>query len=191
MTLHIAPGRTARLGMEHQRQEAKRLGLAVDMATGTGWPSYYLEEHVGPAQAMQANVTSMVMEGVFERFPNVNVVSAENGFGWMPSLCWRLDAAYSMLQSEVRHLRRPPSEYIRQHVFFCTQPMEEPENPQHFYDLLDMFGDAVSQIVFATDYPHWDADDPDEAFPVAIPPELQQKIYFDNAASLYGLKPRP
>jgi predicted TIM-barrel fold metal-dependent hydrolase len=32
--------------------------------TGTGWPSFYLEDHVGPAQAMQANVISMVAEGV-------------------------------------------------------------------------------------------------------------------------------
>ena len=79
------------------------------------------------------------------------------------------------------------AEYVRQHVFFCTQPMEEPENPQHFYDLLEMFGDAVSQILFATDYPHWDWDAPDQAFPVRISPELQRQIYFENAARLYKL----
>ena len=65
--------------------------------TGTGWPSFYLEDHVGPAQAMQANVVSMVTEGVFERFPTLKFVSVENGFGWIPSLMWRhgqrLDAA--------------------------------------------------------------------------------------------------
>lgn len=60
------------------------------------------------------------------------------------------------------------------------------------YGSIPGVGDRVSRLVmgsmiFATDYPHWDADDPDEAFPVALPPELQQKIYFDNAASLYGL----
>ena len=31
--------------------------------------------------------SSMVVEGVFERFPTLNVVSVENGFGWLPSLC--------------------------------------------------------------------------------------------------------
>ena len=30
-------------------------------------------------------------------------------------------------------------------------------------------------------------DDPDLAFPVALTPELQQKLYFDNAAVLYNL----
>src|SRR5947208_4400793 len=37
--------------------------------TGTGWPSFYVDDHVGPAQAMQGNIMSMVLEGVFEHFP--------------------------------------------------------------------------------------------------------------------------
>ena len=36
--------------------------------TGTGWPSFYIEDHVGPAQAMQANIMCLVTEGVFETF---------------------------------------------------------------------------------------------------------------------------
>ena len=155
--------------------------------TGTGWPSYYIEEHVGPAQAMQGNVTSMVLEGVFERFPKLNVVSAENGFGWLPALCWRLDNLYKMLHTEVPELKRLPSEYIRERVWLCTQPMEEPERPEHFHDLLDLFGDGVDRIVFATDYPHWDWDAPDQAFPVRVSPELQRKIYYENAQTLYRL----
>src|SRR5712691_137211 len=62
--------------------------------TGTGWPSFYLDDHVGPAQAMQANVMSMVVEGVFEEFPGLRIVSVENGFAWLPSLCWRLDTTW-------------------------------------------------------------------------------------------------
>jgi uncharacterized protein len=157
--------------------------------TGTGWPSYYIEDHVGPAQAMQANVISMVAEGVFEQFPTLKLVSAENGFGWLPALCWRLDSTWHLLKAEVPHLKRLPSEYVREHVYVCTQPMEEPHRPRQFLQLLEHYGPAVDRIVFATDYPHWDADDPDEAFPIALPPELQQKIYFDNAAALYGLAP--
>jgi predicted TIM-barrel fold metal-dependent hydrolase len=162
-------------------------GSAGQPITGTGWPSFYVDDHVGPAQAMPANVLSMVAEGVFEHFPNLNLVSAENGFGWLPSLCWRLDSAWHLLKAEVPHLKRLPSEYIQEHVYVCTQPMEEPHRPRQFHQLLEHFGPSIDRIVFATDYPHWDADDPDEAFPVALPPELAQKIYFDNAARLYGL----
>jgi predicted TIM-barrel fold metal-dependent hydrolase len=155
--------------------------------TGTGWPSFYLEEHVGPAQAMQGNVSSMVIEGVFERFPTLNVVSVENGFFWLPSLMWRLDAAWKVLKSEVPHLKRAPSEYCREHVYLSTQPMEEPHKRQHFLQTLEMFG-CDDRVMFATDYPHWDWDAPDLAFPVSLPPALERKILIDNAAKLYKLE---
>src|SRR5258708_12295178 len=54
--------------------------------TGSGWASFYLEDHVGPAQAMQANLISMVAEGVFERFPSLKLVSVQNRFGCPPPL---------------------------------------------------------------------------------------------------------
>src|SRR5215210_1311162 len=136
--------------------------------TGAGWPSFYLEEHVGPAQAAQANVVSLVMEGVFERFPTLRFVSVENGFAWLPSLCWRMDTAWSMLKAEVPHLAHAPSEYVRGHVYVATQPMEEPSRGAFFFQMLEQYGDMADQIVFASDYPHWDADDPDGAFPVHL-----------------------
>lgn len=155
--------------------------------TGAGWPSFYIEEHVGPAQAMQANITSMIVEGVFDRFPGLNVVSVENGFGWLPSLMWRLDSSWKMLKSEVPHLTRLPSEIIAEHVYLSTQPMEEPNKPEYFFQMLEQFGSAADHIMFASDYPHWDWDSPDGCFPVNLPAALQQKIYYDNAAALYRL----
>jgi len=155
--------------------------------TGAGWPSFYLEDHVGPAQAMQANIISLVAEGIFDRFPGVKVVSVENGLGWLPSLMWRLDASWRLLRAEVPHLQRAPSEYVREHVYATTQPMEEPPKPKQFFQLLDQLGDLVNHILFASDYPHWDADQPDDALPVRLPEDLVRKIYFENAAALYGL----
>jgi hypothetical protein len=154
--------------------------------TGTGWPSFYIEEHVGPAQAMQGNISSMVLEGVFDRFPTLKVVSVENGFFWLPALMWRLDAAWTLLKSEVPALKRAPSEYIREHVYLSTQPMEEPHKRQHFSQTLEMFG-ADDRILFATDYPHWDWDAPDMAFPISLPADLERKILVENAAKLYHL----
>jgi predicted TIM-barrel fold metal-dependent hydrolase len=155
--------------------------------TGTGWPSFYIDEHVGPAQAMQANIISMVAEGVFERFPTLRLVSVENGFAWLPSLCWRMDTTWQLLKSEVPHLRRAPSEYIHERVYLSTQPMEEPHKAHYFMQLLEQLGPSLDHLLFATDYPHWDADDPDEAVPSQLSDEVRQKLYFDNAARLYGL----
>lgn len=154
--------------------------------TGTGYPSFYIEEHVGPAQAIQANLISLVAEGVFERFPTLGVISVENGFAWLPSLMWRLDETWHFLKGEVPLLARPPSEYLREHVYITTQPMEEPPYPHQFTQLLDHFGDT-GHLLFATDYPHWDFDDPDHAFPIRLSPEVQRRIYFENARTLYDL----
>ncbi len=155
--------------------------------TGTGWPSFYLEEHVGPAQAMQANVISLVAEGVFERFPALKVVSVENGFGWVPSLMWRLDGAWKLLRSEVPHLKRPPSEYIREHLYLTTQPVEEPHKPEYFGQMIEQYGDMVDHILFASDYPHWDADNPDMALPNTLSEDVKRGIYYENAQRLFGL----
>lgn len=45
--------------------------------TGTGWTSFYIEEHVAFSNAMQTALTSMIFEGVFERFPDFKLVLVE------------------------------------------------------------------------------------------------------------------
>ena len=54
--------------------------------TSGGWPSFYIEEMVGHAQCQQAVLTSLIFEGVFERFPKLKVVLVEGGFAWAPAL---------------------------------------------------------------------------------------------------------
>ena len=41
--------------------------------------------------------------------------------------------------------------------------------------------------MFATDYPHWDFDAPDTAFPGKLTPDVAEKIMAGNAKALYGL----
>src|SRR3978361_2333617 len=89
------------------------------------------------AQTTQWGVTSLVCGGVFERFPKLRVVIMEGGLGWIPSLSARMDKHWSRLRSEVPHLKRPPSEYVRQQVWFTTQPMEEPATAAQLIDLFD------------------------------------------------------
>ena len=154
--------------------------------TGAGHASFYIEDHTSPPQAVQANVASMVFEGVFERFP-VKLVSIENGFGWVPSLMWRMDAAWKQLRSEIPHLGRPPSEVIAERLYVSTQPIEEPSRPADFGVLMEHLGSLTSHLMLASDYPHWDGDNPDVVLPASLPAEVKRAIRFDNAAALYGL----
>jgi predicted TIM-barrel fold metal-dependent hydrolase len=153
-------------------------------STGSGWPSYYMEEHHAVAESMQAVVVSLIFEGVFERFPRLRVVIMEGGLGWIPSLCARMDRNWERMRSEVPHLRRRPSEYLHESIWFTTQPMEEPEQPGHLLDLMDRIG--WDRLLFSTDYPHWDFDDPRYAFRAPLTPMQRRQVLFGNAQRFYG-----
>jgi uncharacterized protein len=161
-------------------------GLGGNPITSSGWPSYYIEDHTVMSMAFQTQVISLVCEGVFERFRSLRVVLLEGGLAWIPSLMWRLDKHWKRLRDEVPHLRRPPSEYIREHMRATTQPMEEPPDPKQLLQVIEHLG-SDEMLMFATDYPHWDYDDPDRAFPVRLPPDMKQKIFSENARALYTL----
>ena len=151
--------------------------------TAAGWASYYIEDMVGHAQSMQGQLVSLVMEGVFARLPGLKLVLIEGGFGWAPSLCWRLDKIWEKLRAETPHVPRPPSEYIRAQVWFTTQPMEEPENRQHVLDAIDWIG--WDRLLFASDYPHWDFDDPFTSVPRMT--EAQKAAFYrGNARAVFG-----
>lgn len=176
----------------HAAAEAAGLPVAVHAfgyggypVTGGGWPSYYMEEMVGHAQCCQAQLSSLVLEGVFERFPKLKVLLIEAGVGWLPALMWRLDKHWSRLRGETPYLKRKPSDYIRQHVWLTTQPMEEPEKRKHFNDMVEWIG--LDRLLFATDYPHWDFDDPLWSVPVRLSDEQREALFRGNAKALYGL----
>jgi uncharacterized protein len=153
--------------------------------TASGHCSYYAEWHQANAIGMQALVTSLVLEGVFERFPALRVVLVEGGFAWLPSLAWRLDKHWARMQDEVPHVPRPPSEYIRRNLWLTTQPVEEPEQPRHLRDVIDWIG--WDRLLFSTDYPHWDYDDPGHAFRIPMTGTERSLLFRENARAVYRL----
>lgn len=153
--------------------------------TASGYPSRYMEWHnILPTNYM-AHINSMVCEGVFEKFPELKVVAIEGGISWLAHLMWRMDKNYKALRDTTPWLKRMPSEYIKEHVFLTTQPIEEPDDPQHLVDIIKMCN-AESQILFSSDYPHWDFDHPKLALR-SFPKEMKQAILGGNAMKLYGL----
>ena len=63
--------------------------------------------HRGPSRAsvhsMQNQAASLILEGVFERFPTLKIVMIEGGFAWGPTLAWRLDNHWRKMRDEVPH----------------------------------------------------------------------------------------
>ena len=160
-------------------------GTSGRPASNTGWPSFYIEDMTEHASCCQAQVASMILEGVFERYPDLKIIMIEAGFGWMPSLGWRMDKHWKKLKAEVPHLKKAPSEYLREHFWVSTQPMEETETPAHLIDVMGWIG--WDKIMFSSDYPHWDFDDPFLALPPSLNEKQRAMIYSENARALYKL----
>jgi len=159
---------------------------ALRSSTPVGRPSNYFEWHTGIPMTFQAHLISMVTEGVFERFPHLKLVLCEGGIAWLVHTMWRLDKNFKALRSLTPWLKRPPSEYILESVRLTTQPLEEPDDPKQLLQVFEMI-EAHRTVCFASDFPHWDFDDPRRVFPKAMDAHLRRRIFYDNAAELYGL----
>jgi hypothetical protein len=162
--------------------------LASNRITPSGPANYYFEEHCDFAGFNFPLVSSLIFEGVFERFPRLKVAMLELAWTWAVPLAWRMDHAYRMLRSEVPHLTRLPSEYLKDHFWYTTQPMEEPEEPRWFDDVLDIFeaSGMKDKLMYSSDYPHWDFDEP-TAFPKSLDEDQLRRILGENARDLYNI----
>jgi predicted TIM-barrel fold metal-dependent hydrolase len=129
-------------------------------------------------------ITRMVYGGVFERFPDLKMVSAENDVGWMPNWIHRLDHVHAKIP-DTKRLPLTPSEYVRRNVWGTFQ--DDPIGPATW----QFFG--RHNYMWASDFPHADSTFPhslkiiDEHF-AGIPAEVTRNIVFDNAKRLYGIE---
>jgi hypothetical protein len=151
--------------------------------TGTGPPTFFWEAHALLCETGMGHVASAIAHGVFARWPGTRLVLIECGVAWLPAVLWRLDADYRALRKETPWLKRLPSEYARDHVRLTTQPLEQPRDPGSLWPALEDIG-AQDMLLFASDYPHWDFDDPRL---VPIPRDWREDVMDGNARALYGL----
>ena len=93
-----------------------------------------------------------------ERFPDLPVVWIESGISWIPFLMQRLDTQYRMRSSECPLLRKLPSDYMRD-MYYTTQPMEMPDDIELLETTFRAMN-AETQLLWSSDYPHWDMDIP-------------------------------
>ena len=161
-------------------------GAPGNPPTAVGWPSFYMEEYAGMAQPFQSQLMSMVVEGVFDRFPTLRVACVESGWAWLPPFLWRFDKEWKGLRREIPWTKRLPSEYVRAHVRFTLQPIDGPPEGERMRHLIDQLG-SDELLMFSSDYPHWHFDRASEALPAGLPDDLTRKIMAENARAFYRL----
>ncbi len=153
--------------------------------TAAGYPSYYLEMRMARPQIAMAHLTSLICEGVFEKFPGLRFLFIEHDFFWVPGLLWHMDADWKSLRDYTPWIKRLPSEYVREHVRFGSQPMPNVPTKQDLDTMLRWLH-AEDVLLFASDYPHFDWDEPSH-FLSGHDPLLRQKIMSENAQQIYRL----
>ena len=159
--------------------------IAAPATSAAGNVTNYLQAHTSLPQFYQAHTISLVLEGVFEVFPGLKIALIEGGFAWAPHVLWRMDKEYKGLRQQAPRLRRLPSEYVRDHVRFGTQPIEEPKKVSHLEQIIDMLG-GPEMLLFCTDFPHWDFDEP-SVLPKRLGEGAIRKILHDNAVEFFNL----
>jgi uncharacterized protein len=132
------------------------------------------------------HMTNWIVNGLPERFPKLKVLWIESGLTWAYSLMQRLDHSYLMRTSDCPSLKRKPSEYMRE-MFYSSQPMEVPDDLSILEATFKMIN-AESQLVWSSDYPHWDFDLPSVIYDLPFLGEpAKRNILGGNAAKLFGL----
>ncbi len=173
-------------------EAAEHHGLPIGIHAGsiyrhapapTGWPNSYLGDYIAYGNAFEPALLSLIAEGVFVKFPRLKVVLLESGVTWLSAFIWRANKTWRGTRSEIPWVKRPPGDYVRDHVRLTTQPLDAPSDP----DMLDIVVEQLASdrlLLFATDYPHWHFDG-DAALPPSLGRELTTKILYENALDTY------
>ncbi|MFL5060600.1 MAG: amidohydrolase family protein [Xanthobacteraceae bacterium] len=132
------------------------------------------------------HMANWVVNGLPERFPKLKVMWIESGLTWAYCLMQRLDHEFMMRTSDCPSLKRKPSEYMRE-MYYSSQPMEVPDDLSILEATFKMVN-AETQLVWASDYPHWDFDLPSVIYDLPFLSEpAKRNILGANAARLFGL----
>ena len=172
--------------------EERGLPLAFHAATNWGDQSMNITNKFIATHALGftwfniVHMTNWVVNGIPERFPGLKSIWIESGLAWVPFLMQRLDNEYMMRSSEVPSLKRKPSDYMRE-MYYTSQPMEMVENHSMLQETFKMIN-AETQLLYASDYPHWDMDLPSTIYDLPfLSQQAKRNILGESARKLFKL----
>ena len=140
------------------------------------------------------SITQMVLSGVFDRFPKLKMFFAETRLGWVPFWLEHADLWYERHNGWAQEqlgfvpLKRLPSEYVRDHIYFSVQYEKVAVELRHHI--------GVDHILFATDFPHIECEWPnsrsfiDEIY-ADVPDDERERIWARNTVDYFKLDAEP
>ncbi len=177
------------------------LGMPVNfhILTGFGWSSDGFEvlgwqqnvrgAVLGELDEAAQVIFDLVLNGVLERFPRLQIVLVETEIGWMPWVIEKLDqklvkVAKASGGKGVGTLSLKPSEFCRRqvHATFFNDPVGT--------RMLDWWG--ADNCMWSSDYPHPNSTWPNSREVIArdlgyLDAERRARLTWKNVTALYGL----
>jgi predicted TIM-barrel fold metal-dependent hydrolase len=142
--------------------------------------------HCGAIEAVQ-----LILSGVFDRFPKLQIYWAENNIGWIPYFYQQMDQAYKISCSwaerllGLKRLSRLPSEYLKEHAHWGF--FDDPIGVQlrHYV--------GVDRIMWSTDFPHIVTRWPNslqvmEEQMIGVPEDEKHQMLAGNAVKFFHLE---
>ncbi len=137
-----------------------------------------------PFPPMQTLAT-MIIDGVFDRFPKLRCGVIEQGASWLPGWMRQLDSALDAFyknEERLQQLSLRPSEFIRRQIRVTPYPSE---------DVGWIISQAGEELcLFSSDYPHVEGGRHPlkrfEATTAALSERAKQRFYCDNFVDLMG-----
>lgn len=174
--------------------EAERLGVMLGVhatvrepaSYGAGGFDRFIEVHqLSHPFAQMQQLTSMVFQGVPEKYPRLRLAFMEAGCSWVPFWLDRMDGEWELRGAiEAPACKRKPSDYVRGgNIFFHAEEDERliPATAQALRDDI---------LYYASDFPHWDHHFPRSIHEFAEREDLSEAqrrwILRDTALRLYG-----
>lgn len=143
------------------------------------------KDFLGIAHSPSLFLGALILDGAFDRFPNLRGGVIEEGAAWVVSWRHQLDfaqRAFRRTEAPLTELTRKPSEYLDGHLWFTPFPGE----PVGW--MMDQAGAGL--FMFSTDFPHPEGGrDPRAKFEEelgGVSDEDRDRFYYGNMAALLG-----
>lgn len=175
---------------------AEELGVPIGFHEGTfpkamptagadRFENFFFQHIISHPFEQQLACLSFLAGGILERFPRLKVVFLEAGCGWLPYWLARMDGHYEQIGWMVPEIKQKPSQYFHRQCYISLDP-DEHDLP-HVVDVV-----GADKIMFASDFPHYDAIFPGSVAAVRdrgdLSDEAKRLILGENAARLLGLR---
>jgi len=148
--------------------------------------NYVLAHACGFAFDTMLAMSAVLCGGILERFPKLRVAFLEAACGWAPYWLARLDEHYEKRTKEMPHIKKKPSEYLADGNCFISCDPDEAE----IAHVVEVLGD--DKIVYASDYPHWDAMFPGSVSAISdrenLSEQAKRRILGENAMRYLRLR---